>query len=211
MTEGTSQGLFVVVAIVIFGIFIGLTYTLFGSEGLTNDLKVLFTNATEQANIGLTSSKTIFKGTNFTDKEVDAERFTPETGVAIRIDDDDLYFRQSTFRWDYRASKGPQGVIINLTDKELDSLQIGDSITFDYAVKSAYGGGNLIFNLGGDLKGSTKIQPVTEGKGYETTTTILDITEKTLSELKKGYVKITMSDLNAVVWFGKLDITINYN
>ncbi len=30
MTEGTSQGLFIVVAIVIFGIFIGLTYTIFG-------------------------------------------------------------------------------------------------------------------------------------------------------------------------------------
>ncbi len=32
MTEGTSQGLFVVVAIVIFGIFVGLTYTIFGDE-----------------------------------------------------------------------------------------------------------------------------------------------------------------------------------
>lgn len=30
MTEGTSQGLFVVVAIVIFGIFVGLSYNLFG-------------------------------------------------------------------------------------------------------------------------------------------------------------------------------------
>ncbi len=30
MTEGTSQGLFVVVAIVIFGIFVGLSYTVFG-------------------------------------------------------------------------------------------------------------------------------------------------------------------------------------
>ncbi len=45
MTEGTSQGLFVVVAIVIFGIFIGLTYTLFGSEGLSNDLENIFNDA----------------------------------------------------------------------------------------------------------------------------------------------------------------------
>ncbi len=51
MTEGTSQGLFVVVAIVIFGIFVGLTYTLFGSEGLTNDLENLFTLSTEQVTL----------------------------------------------------------------------------------------------------------------------------------------------------------------
>ncbi len=43
--------MFVVVAIVIFGIFIGLTYTLFGSEGLSNDLKGIFTNAIEQSSL----------------------------------------------------------------------------------------------------------------------------------------------------------------
>ncbi len=48
ITEGTSQGLFVVVAIVIFGIFVGLTYTVFGSEGLSNDLNGIFSNAMEQ-------------------------------------------------------------------------------------------------------------------------------------------------------------------
>lgn len=57
MTEGTSQGLFVVVAIVIFGIFIGLSYTLFGSEGLSNDLKGIFSNATEQASKKLSNAK----------------------------------------------------------------------------------------------------------------------------------------------------------
>ncbi len=56
MTNGTSQGLFVVVAIVIFGIFVGLTYTLFGSEGLSNDLKGIFENGTEQANKSLKSN-----------------------------------------------------------------------------------------------------------------------------------------------------------
>lgn len=32
MTEGASQGLFVVIAIVIFGIFIGLSYVVFGEN-----------------------------------------------------------------------------------------------------------------------------------------------------------------------------------
>ncbi len=49
MTNGTSQGLFIVVAIVIFGIFVGLSYTVFGSNGgLTDGLQNLFYKATEQ-------------------------------------------------------------------------------------------------------------------------------------------------------------------
>ena len=48
MTNGTSQGLFIVVAIVIFGIFVGLSYTLFSGE-LSPALNGLFGDATEQA------------------------------------------------------------------------------------------------------------------------------------------------------------------
>ncbi len=50
MTEGTSKGLFIVVAIVIFGIFVGLTYTLFGSEGLTKDIKIIFETPIDKIN-----------------------------------------------------------------------------------------------------------------------------------------------------------------
>lgn len=53
MTNGTSQGLFIVVAIVIFGIFVGLSYTLFGDE-LSPALQGLFGQSTEQAGGNLT-------------------------------------------------------------------------------------------------------------------------------------------------------------
>lgn len=48
MTSGTSQGLFIVIAIIIFGIFVGLSQTVFGKT-LTNGLVDLFTDATEQS------------------------------------------------------------------------------------------------------------------------------------------------------------------
>lgn len=48
MTDGTSQGLFIVVAIVIFGIFVVLAYILF-EDTLSPTLANMFTNATEQA------------------------------------------------------------------------------------------------------------------------------------------------------------------
>ncbi len=74
MTEGTSQGLFVVVAIVIFGIFIGLTYTLFGSEGLSNDLKGIFINATEQASKSLDKYQDTFYRDNITAKIISNDK-----------------------------------------------------------------------------------------------------------------------------------------
>lgn len=46
MTDGTSQGLFVVVSIVIFGIFVALSYTVFGSEGLSGGIDGLFSDST---------------------------------------------------------------------------------------------------------------------------------------------------------------------
>lgn len=52
MTDGTSQGLFIVVAIVIFGIFVVLAYILF-EDTLSPAIQGLFSTATEQATNGL--------------------------------------------------------------------------------------------------------------------------------------------------------------
>lgn len=51
MTEGTSKGLMITVAVVIFGIFVAMADNIFGF-GLTNSLVGLFTNATEQVDLG---------------------------------------------------------------------------------------------------------------------------------------------------------------
>lgn len=45
MTDGTSQGLFIVVAIVIFGIFVALSYTVFGNDGMTGSTVNMFETA----------------------------------------------------------------------------------------------------------------------------------------------------------------------
>lgn len=55
MTNGTSQGLFVVVAIVIFGIFILTSYLLF-RDNLKPTLTNIFTDGVEQANCSLAGS-----------------------------------------------------------------------------------------------------------------------------------------------------------
>lgn len=55
MTNGTSQGLFVVVAIVIFGIFILTSYLLF-RDNLKPTLANIFTDGVEQANCSLAGS-----------------------------------------------------------------------------------------------------------------------------------------------------------
>ncbi|PQG88016.1 hypothetical protein CUS53_01390, partial [Enterococcus faecium] len=48
MTNGTSQGLFIVVAIIIFGIFVTISYVLFRNE-LKPTLANIFTDGLEQA------------------------------------------------------------------------------------------------------------------------------------------------------------------
>lgn len=54
MTDGTSQGLFIVVAIVIFGIFVSLSYTVFGnmSDGVTDIFSTALINTEKQLNKG---------------------------------------------------------------------------------------------------------------------------------------------------------------
>ncbi|EGP5414183.1 hypothetical protein D3I44_12345 [Enterococcus faecium] len=53
MTNGTSQGLFVVVAIVIFGIFVLISYLLF-KDNLKPSLSSIFNDGLEQAEENLT-------------------------------------------------------------------------------------------------------------------------------------------------------------
>ena len=68
MTDGSSQGLFVVVAVVIFGIFIAIAYTLF-EDNLRPSLASIFSVSTEQASRSLTknllNSKSIFTNVDF--------------------------------------------------------------------------------------------------------------------------------------------------
>ena len=56
MTDGTSQGLFVTVAIVVFGIFVVMAYILF-EDTLSPAMANMFTTATEQASKDLRTSQ----------------------------------------------------------------------------------------------------------------------------------------------------------
>lgn len=54
MTDGASQGLFIIVAVVIFGIFVVIAYLLFRDK-LSNALGSIFDNALTQASSELGS------------------------------------------------------------------------------------------------------------------------------------------------------------
>ena len=91
MTEGTSQGLFVVVAIVIFGIFVGLSYTIFGDE-MSSALGNLFTDATEQSSEYLNGEDgvgLIVDGVKYKNYSEYYNTFTPN-------DESDFEFDEST-------------------------------------------------------------------------------------------------------------------
>ena len=82
MTDGTSQGLFIVVAIVIFGIFVVLAYILF-EDTLSPSLASMFGDASEQAQKRLNgvfeaSEEDIMKcvGNGYANKTVEDDDFT---------------------------------------------------------------------------------------------------------------------------------------
>ncbi|MDT2795530.1 hypothetical protein P7H53_12350 [Enterococcus thailandicus] len=57
MTDGASQGLFVIVAVVIFGIFVLIAYLLF-RDTLKGSLEGIFKNATSDATASLNYTST---------------------------------------------------------------------------------------------------------------------------------------------------------
>ena len=79
MTDGTSQGLFVVVAVVIFGIFIAISYTLFG-DTLTPSLASIFSDSIESTYENLNQYERINEDTISTS---DYE-FNEKTGTILK-------------------------------------------------------------------------------------------------------------------------------
>ncbi len=101
MTGGTSQGLFVVVAIVIFGIFVGLTYTLFGST-LKPALVNLFEIATEQSQESLIRKEHVnfIPDSNFEDETL-TYSYVDARNSERAVDKEVLHNGKNTLRTSY--------------------------------------------------------------------------------------------------------------
>ena len=84
MTDGTSQGLFIVVAIVIFGIFVVLAYILF-EDTLSPALANMFTDATEQASKRLNEGIITPTDENLFDFDKTTQTITAYTGGAVEV------------------------------------------------------------------------------------------------------------------------------
>lgn len=106
MTNGSSQGLFVVVAIVIFGIFVFLSYLLF-RDIISPNLSGIFKDCLEQAENNLINMVTD----------------NPTINSEISIEISDLNFNFNKLDFDSptfpRLSENINVTIKNLTDKEL--------------------------------------------------------------------------------------------
>lgn len=86
MTNGTSQGLLVIVAIVIFGIFVGISYLLFG-EKLNTGLANIFTDSLEQSQKNLNGKDNTGGDTGNVDEDIDTSifRFDKNTGTILGL------------------------------------------------------------------------------------------------------------------------------
>lgn len=100
MTDGTSQGLFIVVAIVIFGIFILLSQTVFGN--LSDGVVGLFGTATDEASLALHSNGLDDSGEVIIEDEEDGEVRTGPSQTPIgslNYEDSNLVFTFQEADW----------------------------------------------------------------------------------------------------------------
>ncbi len=125
MTEGTSQGLFVVVAIVIFGIFVGLSYTIFGNT-LKPGIVTIFEYAFVRDN---------GQGSFDKDKEYNVEGVTPNAVTDFVFDNVDTitgYVGTSTEVVIPKTINGKEVTTISgdaFNDKGITKLIMPNSIT----------------------------------------------------------------------------------
>lgn len=135
MTNGTSQGLFIVVAIVIFGIFVLLSQTLFGDQ-LSNGLSGLFEDSITLVEHDLSTTRATAQ--EYFDYELDEESRTatitkyhgPETDVVIpsRIVEDGVRYRVTHIGAAAFYGVGGTSATHETMDIELDSVIIPNTV-----------------------------------------------------------------------------------
>lgn len=125
MTDGTSQGLFIVVAIVIFGIFTLMAYILF-EDTLSPALASMFTDGIEK------TTKDIDKQKNEVSRIHD--EFIPSSAIRINPENKEGVFQ---LKWDEKPVGGwGEGTPIGLQAKEHIKLAWGEKITVSFDVIS---------------------------------------------------------------------------
>ncbi len=149
--------MFIVVAIVIFGIFVGLSYTLFGSEGPSNDLKGLFTTATEQANEKLINKEHVnyFPDTNFEDVTTIYNDFSARGTTSLAIDKDNLYLGNNTLHHTFLHEGGQfkhtDDVVLFMSSARFKNVIVDDYLTLSFNARAS-DEVDLIGRLGADFE-----------------------------------------------------------
>ena len=136
MTDGTSQGLFIVVAIVIFGIFVLMAYILF-EDTLSPALANMFSTATEQATKSTTQS--IISASDWKDWQYYSDTFDKN----IQSD----YLTNSGRKIVMENEPGFKGLYLDASTFEPNKNY---ELTFDYKVTEG-----TVLHLGGHLAIST--------------------------------------------------------
>ena len=140
MSNGSSQGLFVVVAIVIFGIFIGMIQTLYGHE-FKKGLVGLFTESTDVAYEKVTDREHInyFPDIDFEEEKTLYENFSPRETI-MEVDTKDLHNGDNTLHIQFlnvgSQYKYTDDVVLWLTSDRFKEVIEQDTLTISFYAKA---------------------------------------------------------------------------
>ncbi len=142
MTSGTSQGLFIVIAIIIFGLFVGISYTIFGHT-LKPTLAGIFTDATEETTKKLLDLENInyFPDENFEKDNTLYENFTGRGGTVLKVDTENLYEDKNTLHHTFVESgsqfKYLDDTVLWLISDRFKNVIIDDTLTISFNARAS--------------------------------------------------------------------------
>lgn len=137
MTDGSSQGLFVVVAVVIFGIFVAISYSLF-RDTLTPSLASIFTQAIEQSENSIYNWKIIHEDKNFSLWGTPV--YTARPGTKANVDSSVTYEGNNSLKVDFGYSsegerEGKNDFVLWLDDT-LPLMEVGEKVQISFYIRS---------------------------------------------------------------------------
>ena len=204
MTDGTSQGLFIVVAIVIFGVFVVMAYILF-EDTLSPALANMFTTATEQAKEDIRGYKLLHQDHSFS-KFGDTTVYQARPGTSAEVSSTTKYLEDNTLKITFSngsdgSRTGTDDLVVFFNQQESKRFGLGDTFEVSYFAK-ADSDVKLGNRLGGYYDGKYAYSELTtEWKEFHHTIKATDLEEV---DAKMAY--IFWSEEPSTVWLSDLEI-----
>ena len=203
METGSNKSLFTLIAVVIFGIFLSLSYWLFQDE-LKNVLADVMDKTSESVNNDLIFGLNSFADGEFRENAT-LSNFQGRTTTVQTIDKVNLYNGSNTLKVDFKdlgAATSYQNDFVFFLPDEFNDAPIGSYVTLKFKAKSTIPL-TLSTRLGGDFFNSALLSNTTLSTGWREYRITIEVTQNANSDYPCA---VMWSDKVGTVWFADMEM-----